>query len=180
MEFMTSLLLEHPSTVKTEYTGKYRITDRDVRQEAAIKVLKSLDKRGVSWYNEDTLIEGLDANGGLIRTSLNSVVRDAIRKDRGYKKEPRPKMLSLTALEDTSSPIADPTAEEALEAVEGGAVEELSSFMASASPAEQEAVIAMKQAQWYVEQGMNLPNDLRSKLKRLRKQTGLALDVSIL
>lgn len=165
-------LIEHPQ-ITSESIDYPTVRDLDVRQDAALRMVRTFKRNGVELPDEKgPVVEMLNEKPEYISQSLKSSLIDTQRK--------RKQTVSLERNYVTAERVADPHAEDALEAVESSAKDELEAFAATATPAELEALALLKHCQTLIAQNKQLPNSVRSKLKRLRKETGLALDVSLL
>jgi hypothetical protein len=171
-------LIDYPSPT-VEAVDKPTIYDLDVRQDAHLRLFRHYQRRGESYPMTVTdMVQFHSKHESFVVQALNHSVVDQVRKIRGQGAAQR----TVVVLSDMGPNFdtEDPTAAEALDAVESSASDELEAFLESASTYELEAVRLMQECQSLIERGIPLSDKHRSKLKRLRQQTGLALDVSLL
>lgn len=179
MTLPPSHLIEHPSPFDPDRIDHPTIHNPDVRQEAALWLFRTLPRTGVTHpMHADDLVTFYAQHPGHVVRSLQQAVGWEVRKQRGQSATPR----SFVALGELDTQFIDPTSSEEITAVEdrASATEQLEAFLSSASPAEREAVELLQECQRLIAQGSPLSDSHRSKLKRLRRSTGLALDVSLL
>lgn len=172
-------LIDYPSPADPELVDQPTIYDLDVRQDAHFRLFRHYQRRGEPYPMAlPDLIEFHRLHESHVVQALNSSVVDQVRKIRGQGSAQRT-VVTLGEL-GPAFDTEDPTATEALEAVESNASDELEAFLATATLPEREAVRLMRECQTLIEAGTPLSDRHRSKLKRLRQQTGLALDISLL
>lgn len=172
-------LIQYPSPMDPEPADEPTIYDLDVRQDAQLRLFRHYQRRGEPYpMTAQDMVQFHRQHEDFVVQALNSSVIDQVRKIRGQGSAQRT-VVTLTEL-GPEFDVEDPTAEQAMDAVESSAADELQAFLSTANDAEREAVTLMRECQKLIENGFSLPNSHRSKLKRLRQQTGLALDVSLL
>lgn len=179
MTVLPTHLVEYPSPVDPEPVNNPTIYDLDVRQEAHLRLFRHYQRRGEPYpMTVQDMVQFHRRHESFVVQALNSSVIDQVRKIRGQGAAER----TVVPLSDLGPEfdIEDPTAGDALDAVESTASDELDAFLATATAAEREAVRLMQECQSLIERGSPLTDSHRSKLKRLRQQTGLPLDVSLL
>jgi hypothetical protein len=179
MTVLATHLIDYPSPMDPETVNNPTIYDLDVRQDAHLRLFRHYQKRGEPYpMTVQDMVQFHRRHESFVVQALNSSVIDQVRKIRGQGAAER----NVVLLSDLGPEfdIEDSTAAQALDAVESSAADELEAFLESASEAEKEAVQLMQECQQLIEQGVSLKDSHRSKLKRLRQQTGLALDVSLL
>lgn len=179
MTVLPTHLIDYPSPMDPEVVDSPTIYDLDVRQDAHLRLFRHYQRRGEAYpMTVQDMVQFHRQHEDFVVRALNSSVIDQVRKIRGQGAAERT-VVTLSDL-GPAFDVEDPTAEYALEAVESSALEELQAFLQTATESEKEAVSLMRECQLMIENGMTLTNSQRSKLKRLRQQTGLALDVSLL
>lgn len=179
MTLTTTHLVQYPSPMDPEPVDKPTIYDLDIRQEANLRLFKHYQKKGEPFPMTATDLAKFHLeHEDIVVRALNHSVVDQVRKIKGQGSAQR----TTVPLSDLGPDfdISDPTATAALEAVESTPLDELEAFLKTANTAEREAVGVLRECQKLIEQGKPLPDSYRSRLKRLRRQTGLALDVSLL
>lgn len=179
MTLTTTHLVQYPSPLDPEPVDNPTIYDLDVRQDANLRLFKHYKNRGVPFpMTASEMTQFHFEHEDIVVRALNNSVVDQVRKIKGQGSAQR----TVVPMSDLGPEfdVSDPTATAALEAVECTPLEELQAFLSTASSLEIEAVRVMRECQKLIEQGASLPDSYRSKLKRLRQQTGLALDTSLL
>jgi len=179
MTVLPTHLIDYPSPMDPEVVDAPTIYDLDVRQDAHLRLFRHYQRRGEAYpMTVQDMVQFHRKHEDFVVRALNSSVIDQVRKIRGQGAAERT-VVTLSDL-GPNFDVEDPTAEYALDAVESSALEELQAFLQTANESEKEAVKLMRECQLMIESGLTLTNSHRSKLKRLRQQTGLALDVSLL
>lgn len=175
-------LIEHPSPVPLDAIDQPTIHALDMRQDAAVNLIRSFTTQGVPIpMAESDLATFFATHEGAVVNSLNQAVGQEIRRiKRRHSDGPKEHPLPFSALPAGAARIADPRVEEDFAAVEATATDELSAFLTTATPAERDAVTLLAEIQRLKAQDIPLSDGLRSKLKRLRQRTGLPLDISLL
>lgn len=172
-------MIQYPSPMDPEPIDLPTIYDLDVRQDAHVRLFRHYQRRGEPYpMTAQDMVQFHQQHEDFVVQALNSSVIDQVRKIRGQGAAQRTVVPLVDLGPDFD--VEDPTAAAAMDAVESSAADEIEAFLSTATHAEREAVALMRECQVLLEKGVPLPNSHRSKLKRLRQQTGLALDVSLL
>lgn len=151
--------------------------DLDVRQDAVERLVKTAKREGVTLpeHRED-LVSYLNERPQYINTALRSAKSDAYRKTKV-----RANTVSLSQYYKQAEAVVDERQENEMIAAESAtAKDELEAFMGSATAPEREAVELLAYCQKLIYNGETIPSAISNKLSRLRRQTGLPLDVSLL
>lgn len=169
-------LLQHPTRL-VHHNDRHTIHDFDVKQAAAMRLVKTALRNGQPLPNDtEELMHTLDTNRSHINVSLKSAKTDA------YRRAKHQKTVSLAAYYNKASEAIDHAQEDALDSAldQATAKDEIIAFLDSANEPEREAFSLMVECQKLIAEGQSIPGAISSKLSRLRRQTGLALDLSLL
>lgn len=162
---------------RVEYTDRPQAHDADTLQDTLLRMVRTHLREGNPLPQEtDAVIDTLDQRPSYLTTANRSAHTDNRRK-----RKVRNQVVSLTTYAKQAEAIIDDRQEDELLTAESAtAKDELDAFMGSATDAEKEAVTLLVQCQQLLHEGRVIPDAIRSKLARLRRQTGLALDLSLL
>lgn len=151
----------------------------DVKQQAALRAVIALRKLGKE-VSDDAIV-AFDAEPKLVALAYRWAARDALKRHLGRGKDPRP------ALErDRNEVIPDRGQEEALAAVEDDAAAELQRLydcgIEGLTLDQTRRVLALMRHIQELKDGgaTQLPVALRQRLSRLRRETRLPLDITLL
>lgn len=171
-----------------------RASSVDVRQDAAVRMLQYLTHEEVPFETDEEFIEQIDEHGIMARTSLSHAHHDALRKkngyvyisedgvnvgtkplhptDRGYRDFKTAKQV------DTDGLMAD---EGEFEVIENWYSSNLQILFNEGTKVQQESIEYMLMLADMKERGEPTNSEkIRSKLKRLRRETGWTLKVNLL
>lgn len=161
----------------TEDISVIRQTDRDVRQDAALDLLRNFQANGVE-VNDDTLIDVIDEHGALANHTLRIAWAAMLRKQNGRNPQTREQRATVRLQhDDTELPIED--AEDKYERVDVVPMPRVRERYERGNDAEKQAILLMVHIQQLKACGYPVSPKLRKKVSRYRQQTGLPLNVNL-
>jgi hypothetical protein len=172
-----AFLCHHPTAPPFEDVD--RPSPLDVKQEAALRAVIALRKLGKEIA--DDAVAAFDAEPKLVALTYRWATRDAHKRQLGRGREPRPQMAR-----EWDEAIHDPLQEASLEAIEddfAGEVRRLHDAGIAGLSLEQTRRLLglMRHIQEAKDHGtIRLPSALRQWLCRLRRETRLPLDITLL
>jgi len=173
--------------------------DFDIRQDAALRAFSKFQTQGMAIISDEHFIEVLNDNEPVAKASLRYARLDALRAKNGsasWRNDANAALArnvsNTTSLdhvspsedsdgEDLVTSLIDPDWEVAFEAIESDWNAEMREVFKSAEPIQREAIKFMAYLLDQKSQGFAIDsNSTRSKLKRLRKASGFALNARLL
>jgi hypothetical protein len=151
----------------------------DVKQEAALRAFVGLRRLGKEVAAD--IVKSFNAEPKLTAVAYRWAYQDACRRHLGRGKQPCPRLRR-----DWNEPIPDPMQEADLEAVEGNAASEINwlydhGIEGLSIDQTRRVLRTMQRAQEAKERGAGrISASLRQQICRLRKETELPLNVSLL
>lgn len=192
-------LCKHEDGDPIEHIDSVRVTDYDVRQNAALRALCALRKRGIDVTGDEEFVACLNQHRDIALGAIKFARIDEIRKLRGRGEsgsawrrlhrristlpdaEPETDYLLPEELKALEEALIDPDWEAEFEHIECDWKGELGRLYDEATPAQQEAIRFMRTLKERKDQGLDCTsNAIRSKLKRLRQETGWQLNTRYL